>query len=320
MRIIENDAMCLFACSIHTANRLLLSGLIVWKSIPKSHVTRISWLLIVLLSLSSCVMPVQTSKSILQGTYIQEAELQSIERNGATRQQVVQQLGPPTAWFERQRILVYGLVKSGSGAVWLIPAFPAAAGGYVEFVEREAVFFVIDSKGGVMHSGRRPVPRGNTWLEAALEWSEEAGFGVALPRTEYVAESAEPGESLIVIYRPRDNQYVLPFVPPKEELLFNYDFFAEVYLDSVLVAQLRSKTYLSVRVPAGSHALLVSPYADYNPMLEYRSASLDLETQPGKTYFLDMRIEAGKGYIGSMVDEESAEAATKELARLRETW
>ena len=55
-------------------------------------------------------------------------------------------------------------------------------------------------------------------------------------------------------------------------------------------------------------------------MLEYRLASLDLETQPGKTYFLDMRIEAGKGYIGSMVEEKSAETAMKDLAGLRETW
>ena len=102
----------------------------------------------------------------------------------------------------------------------MIPVFPAAAGGYVEFVEREAIFFSINDEDRVVHAGRRAVPLGTTWLEAALEWSQDAGFVVALPRTEYVAESTEPGESLIVIYRPRDNQYVLPFVPPKEKLLF----------------------------------------------------------------------------------------------------
>jgi hypothetical protein len=275
---------------------------------------------LLLLTLASCVIPVQSGETIIQGQHVHETELQNIERQRSTRPQIEQQLGPPTAWFERQRILAYGLIKSESGAAWMIPGFPAAAGGYVEFVEREAIFFAIDTEGRVVHAGRRAVPLGTTWLEAALTWSGEAGFAVPVPRDEYFAESVESDESLLVIYRPRDNQYVLPFIPPKDKLLFNYDFFAEVYVDSVLIAQLRSKTYLSVRVPVGSHALLVSPYADYNPMLEYRSASLHLETQPGKTYFFDTRIEAGKGYIGSMVEEKSAETAIKELAALLETW
>ena len=275
---------------------------------------------LLLLPLASCVIPLQSGETIIQGQHVQEATLQNIERQRSTKQQIEQQLGPPTAWFKRQRILVYGLIKSESGAAWMIPGFPAAAGGYVEFVEREAIFFAIDSEGRVVHAGRRAVPLGTTWLEAALALSGEAGFEVPVPRDKYFAESVESDESLLVIYRPRDNQYVLPFVPPRERLLFKGNFFAEVYLDSVLVAQLRSKTFVSVYVPAGSHALFVSPYADYNPMIEYRSASLHMETQPGKTYFLDTRIEAGKGYIGSMIEEKSAETATKELAGLRETW
>ena len=290
------------------------------NSTRKLLVARLRCLLVVLLPLSSCVVPIQTGETTVQGRYVQDGELQSIEQQGATRAEIEQQLGPPTVWFERQRILVYGLVKSDSGALWMIPGYPAAAVGFIEFIERDAFFFAIDAEGKVEHSGRRPVPLGATWLEAALEWSREAGFEVPAPRSEFIGESAGPDDSMIVIYRPRDNQYILPFSPPRERLLFNFEFFGEVYIDSVLIAQLRSRTYFSVRLPAGSHTVFVSPYADYNPMIEYRSASVDLETEPGTTYYIDMRMEAGKGYIGPIIQNNLAETATPLLTGLRETW
>jgi hypothetical protein len=105
-----------------------------------------------------------------------------------------------------------------------------------------------------------------------------------------------------------------------ERLLFNFDFFAEVYVDSVLIAQLRTKTYLSVRVSPGSHTLLVTPFADHNPMIEYRSARIDIESRPGTTQFIDLRMEAGKGYIGPVIEERPAETAIPALAGLVETW
>ena len=265
-------------------------------------------------------MPVDTAETILEGRYVGEAELERVRHEGTTRLQVERQLGSPTAWFERQRILVYGLVKSDAAAAWLVPGFPAAAGGYVEFVEREAIFFAIDARDSVVRAGRRSVPRGTTWLEAAMEWSRDAGLNVPAPRDEYVAESVLADESLIVIYRPRDNQYVFPFTPPRERLLFNFDFFAEVYLDSALLTQLRSKSYFSVRVPPGAHTLFVSPYADQNPMLEYRPATIDIETRPGTTVFVDVRMEAGKGHIGPVIQEMQAADAAPSLTGLRETW
>ena len=277
-------------------------------------------LLAALLPLSSCVMPVQTGETIIQGRYVQEAELQNIKHEGATRPQVEQRLGPPTAWFERQRILVYGLMRSDSAAVWLIPGFPTSAGGYLEFVEREAIFLAINAEDRVVHAGRRSVPRGMTWLEAALEWSREAGWDASAPRSEFVAESVQPDQSLIVIYRPRDNQYVLPFLPPGERLLSNFDFFAEVYLDSVLITQLRSRTYFSIRVPPGSHTVFVSPYADQNPMIDYHSASMNIEIRPGTARYIDLRMEAGKGYIGPVIQEVPEAAAKPALAGLPETW
>lgn len=318
--IVLRTVMNLFARSIQPTNRYPPTTFVARKSTPKTHVSRLLCLLAVLLPLSSCVIPVQTGETILEGRYVQEAELQSIKHQGSTRLQVEQQLGPPTAWFERQRILVYGLIRSDSAAVWVIPGFPASTGGYLEFVEREAIFFAINAEDSVVHAGRRSVPRGTTWLEAALEWSRGAGLTVPVPRSEFFAESVEPAESLIVIYRPRDNQYVLPFSPPMERLLFNFDFFAEVYVDSVLIAQLRTKTYLSVRVSPGSHTLLVTPFADHNPMIEYRSARIDIESRPGTTQFIDLRMEAGKGYIGPVIEERPAETAIPALAGLVETW
>jgi hypothetical protein len=318
--IVVRIALTRLACSTKPANRFPLLGLVARNSTLKARILRLSCLLAVLLPLSSCVMPVQTGETILQGRYVQEAELQSMTNGGVTRLQVEQRLGPPTAWFERQRILVYGLVKSDSAAVWFIPVFPASTGGYLEFVEREAIFLAIDAEDDVVHAGRRSVPRGMTWLEAALEWSRETGWDAPAPRSKFFAESVEPDESLIVIYRPRDNQYVLPFLPPGERLLTNFDIFAEVYLDSVLITQLRSRTYFSIRVPPGSHTLFVAPYADQNPMLEYRSESIEVDARPGTTRFIELRIEAGKGYIGPLIQETPEAAAMPVLAGLPETW
>lgn len=318
--IVVRIALSLFACPTEPASRFSLFGPVARNAALKAQILRLDFLLAALLPLSGCVMPVPTGETIVQGRYVQEAELQNINHEGSTRPQVEQQLGPPTAWFERQRILVYGLVRSDSAAIWLIPGFPASAGGYLEFVEREAIFLAIDAEDRVVHAGRRPVPRGMTWLEAGLKWSREKGWPVAAPRSEYVVESVQPDEALLVIYRPRDNQHVLPFLPPGERLLSNLEVFAEVYLDSVLITQLRSRTYFSIRVPPGSHTLFVSPYADQNPMLEYRSASMNIEAPPGTTQFIDLRMEAGKGYIGPLIQEMPESAATPALAKLPETW
>ena len=318
--IVVRIALTLFACSTEPASRFPLFVLLARNSTLKALPLRRICLLAALLSLSGCVMPVQTGETIVEGRYVEEAELQNINHEGSTRLQVEQQLGPPTAWFERQRILVYGLVRSDSAALWLIPGFPTSAGGYLEFVEREAIFLAINAEDRVVHAGRRSVPRGMTWLEAGLKWSRETGWPVAGPRSDYVAESVQPDEALIVIYRPRDHQYVLPFLPPGERLLANLEVFAEVYLDSVLITQLRSKTYFSIRVPPGSHTLFVSPYADQNPMLDYRSASMDIEARPGTTQFIDLRMEAGKGYIGPLIQATPEAAATLALSKLPETW
>jgi hypothetical protein len=318
--IVLRIAMKLFARSIEPGECFAAFMFVARLATLKAHVSRLNCLLAMLLPLSSCVMPVQTGETILRGRYVQEAELQKIEHEGATRLQVERRLGPPTAWFERQRILVYGLVRSDSAAVWLIPGFPTSTGGYLEFVEREAIFLAINADDSVVGAGRRSVPRGMTWLEAALKWSREAGLAVSAPHSEFFAESIQPDESLIVIYRPRDNQYVLPFFPPGERLLSNFDFFAEVYLDSILITQLRSKSYFSIRVPPGSHILFVSPYADQNPMLEYRSATVEIEARPATTQFIDVRMEAGKGYIGPVIQQMPESTATPVLARLPETW
>jgi len=318
--IVMRIAAYLFASSIGLVKRCPPSRFVARNSAPKTRISTLACILAVSLPLPGCAVPVQTGETILQGTYVQESELQRIEQIGATRPEVEQQLGPPTAWFERQRILVYGLVRSDSAALWLIPGFPTSTGGFLEFVEREAVFLAIDAGESVVHVGRRSVPRGTTWLEAALQWSREAGWAVSAPRSEYFAERVQPDDCRIVIYRPRDNQYVLPFSPPGERLLLDFNLFAEVYLDGVLVTQLRSRTYFSIRVPPGSHTLFVSPYADQNPTIEYRSASIDVEARPGTSRFIDLRIEAGKGYIGPVIREMPEAAAKPVLAGLPETW
>jgi hypothetical protein len=178
---------------------------------------------------------------------------------------------------------VYGLLKTAKvGAFWIIalPAPPAMVGGVVHPVEREALYIVFDQSDAVVDWGRGKVSKGVTWLSAALDWSRSRHLKLPEPRKEFVEIAPAAEQSVIYFYRPRDIQHLFPGFPPAESILFGLEPFAEVYLDSALLGQLRRKSYLAIPLHAGIYDFLVVPYMDYNPELQYRSADIQITLQP----------------------------------------
>lgn len=275
--------------------------------------------------LAACaVVPVPSEDQTLEGRQFTDSELLFIHPGVTTGDEIAGRLGAPTIWFPDQRILVYGLRKTaGTGLVWFV-ASPSgvAAGGRVQGEEREAVFIALDERGIVTNRGRAPVKRGTSWLGAALAWSGVTGLDVPQPREVFAEiDPAGPGQVMVYFYRPRDNQHYLPLVPPAQRLAPGVADFVNIFLDGVLAGQLRLKTYLALQVTPGEHTFVLSADTDdvVNQQL-YRDASLRMSVPTPGSSFIDVRVEAGKGYIGPVLGRRSRAEAIDVIGALRETW
>lgn len=280
---------------------------------------------IVLWTAGCLMVPVPTSEVVLSGRYIAESELGFLKNHQTTKYDVLTQLGPATIWLKPQRTLVYGLVKTAkTGLFWIIGggapgALGGVAGGVLHFVDREALFIVFDETDTLVDSGQVKVENRVTWLSAALAWGRSKGLKLAEPQVEF-AETVPPlQQSIIYFYRPRDIQHVFPGFPPAESILFGLDPFPEVYLNAALVGQIRRKSYLTLTLDPGTYEFRFVPLLD-NPDLNYRDASIQITVQPDLEYFVDVRIETGKGISQPVVSQRSREEAIPLLQLLRETW
>jgi hypothetical protein len=296
-----------------------------WRNSMKRQEMSLGLTVLFVLSLGAClVLPVPISERMLAGRQLVESELGFLERRPTTRDDVAKQLGPATIWLESQRTAVYGLVKTAKTGVFWIIALPhprGMVGGVVHRVEREALYIVFDQSDTVADWGRGKVAKGVTWLSAALDWSKSRDLKLPEPREEFVEIAPGAEQSVIYFYRPRDIQHLFPGFPPAESIFLGMlDPFAEVYLESALLGQLRRKTYLAIPLYAGTYDFRVVPYMDYNPELQYRSASIQMTLQAGLVYFVNIEIETGKGFIGPVISQRSRDEAMPLLKALRETW
>lgn len=282
------------------------------------------YILLSILVASCIATPIPVEQKTLEGRRYTDSDLQFVQTGATASNEIRRHLGQPTIRLRAQRILVYGLREvAGTGWVWLL-ASPGGtgAGGIIETENKEAIFFVLNDQEILTNWGRMPVKRGQTWLGAALEWSQALGVKTPQPRQAfYEVFPTGPEQSLVYFYRPRDYQHYLPVVAPAERLLSGVADFVNIYLDGELVGQLRWKSYLVVSVAPGEHAFSISPDTDdvVNPQL-YRSASLGLSIEPQTTRFIEVGVEAGKGIVEPRLIERSHEQAIDVIGALRESW
>lgn len=278
----------------------------------------LAWLLPCLLTAACVAVPVPVARDVIEGRQYTDAQLDFVEPGATTRSDVSAALGEPTIWLPDQRIMVYGLRRTGPlGMLIFLPGNVA----YVEREEREAVFVATDARGAVARRGRAPIDVRETWLTAALEWARTQGLDVRAPGDRFTEETPAPGESVIHVYRPRDYQHYLPLVPPAEGLLFGAAKFVDVRLDGRLVAQLQRGTYASIHAPPGAHVITVNPDTDDvgNASL-HRTASIRVDAARGGTVFVDVGVRAGFGVIEPVLVLRDRSEALEAIAELRQCW
>jgi len=282
------------------------------------------YILLAMLVVSCIVIPVPVEQKVAEGRHFADSDLQFVQTGVTARNDIARYLGQPTIWLRAQHTLVYGLREvAGTGWVWLL-ASPAGTGtaGIIETENKEAIFFVLNDREVLTNWGRMPVKRGQTWLGAALEWSQAAGVKTPQPRQAfYAALPTAPEQSLIYFYRPLDYQHYLPFVPPAKRLLSGVADFVNIYQNGELVGQLRYKSYLMVSLTPGEHTFSINPDTDdvVNPQL-YRTARLTLSIAPQTNRFIEVGVEAGKGVIEPRLVERSHDEAIDAIGALRESW
>jgi hypothetical protein len=224
-------------------------------------------------------------------------------------------------WLASQRILVYGLRRVESGALWFIGAGLSGTGGLVKGETKEAVYLVLDDKDVVTNWGRAPLTHCETWLSAANKWAALKKLDVPQAHGRFVEESPTAEQSFIYFYRPRDFQYYLPFAPPGEKVALGVADYAEISQDDMLVGQIRWQSYVIVRVAPGTHRFVVNPDTDcvVNPDI-YRSAIIQLDISPETVTFVEMGIQAGRGTIEPVLINRTRSEAISVIENLRESW
>lgn len=278
--------------------------------------------LIASIFLVSCVaIPVPPERVVLDGKEFTDSELEFVRTGASTRSEVTFKLGNPTIWFPEQRILVYGLHRVESGALWFMGAGLSGAGGRVQGETKEAVYLVFDDNDVVTHWGRAQAKRCDTWLSAATRWTGSENLKTPPTHDRFVEATPTMEQGLIYFYRPRDFQHVLPLVPPAKKVMSGVAEYADISLNGNLVGQIRWQSYVVVRVPPGSHSFVIDPDTDCvaNPDI-YHNAIIQLDVAPGTVTFVDVGIQAGLGTIEPILVNRPRGEALSEIKNLRESW
>ncbi len=278
--------------------------------------------LIASIFLASCVViPVPVEQAVLDGKRFTDSDLDFVRLGTTARREVIGNLGNPTIWLSAQRILVYGLRRVETGALWFIGAGLSGAGGLVRGETKEAVYLVLDDKDVVTHWGRAPVKRCETWLSAATEWAGSTRIEIPQEHGQFVEEAPTTEQSLIYFYRPRDFQHFLPLVPPAEKMPLGVADHADISQDGKLVGQIRWQSYVVVRVPPGTHRFVVNPDTDCVVNAEiYRSAIIQLDVAPETITFVDLGIQAGLGTVEPILVNRPRSEAISVIEKLRASW
>lgn len=267
------------------------------------------------------IIPVPVEHEVIAGKQFSDSELAFVQLGKTTRHEAIDYLGNPTIWLTRQRILVYGLRRVETGALWFIGGGLSGAGGLLKGEAKEAVYLVFDDKDVVTHWGRSQVKRGETWLSGATEWADSEGIKISEARDHFFEETPSTKQSLIYFYRPRDYQYFLPLVPPAKKIPAGIASYADVFQDGLLVGQIRWQCYVVVRASHGSHSFMVNTDTDdvVNPET-YRSATIRLDIAPESVTFVDVGIRAGYGAIEPILVNRARGDAITVIKGFRECW
>lgn len=260
---------------------------------------------------SACfVLPVPAPTKVLEGRRSASMDLSFLRPGVTSPEEAKRWLGPPTAWLQAQRILVYGARYTERE---LLVGAGAAGGGAtarVPLVKAEGLFLAFDEDARLLAWGGGPVASDETWLGGALRWAKSADCTVPSPAKAFGPGPLPPGSGRLVLYCTQRESWRDP------------DFFPAVVLDGQPCGQLRKGAYLSLEVEAGCHDLIALPdtRTGPSPAQVRRPGILQLQLHPGQVAYAELRVESGLLASAAHLVPRDPPAALKALASLKETW
>jgi hypothetical protein len=125
-----------------------------------------------LLTLTGCFSVSVPLTPTVTGYTIKPEHLEWVRPNETTRQEIVDNWGPPTFELRDERLLGYAwtIDKSASWELWRIGADPVIKEGHWGGVSRHSALFAYDPRGRILKVQVIPVPESTTLEQAARDW------------------------------------------------------------------------------------------------------------------------------------------------------
>jgi len=257
--------------------------------------------------LSGCaavVVPTPENE-VLSGRKITNENIAFIEQGVTSRNDVIQELGPPDMDFNDLQTIAYSWEVLDSYMPWVI----AGGGAGVEKIGKPyALLIAFDKDDNVLNFEIRERWPLDTLRGHALKWIEREKLDVPEP-TKFVISEVPKGKAVLYVYRPGGFGDAPLLHQPS------------VSVDGRLVAELRKGGYIEKFLQSGLHTVSVDPDPNTNRRQWARPIrSFSFDALPDKAYYLKVRVKWGMGKLDPELTICPAEVAVPVLKDLKPTW
>lgn len=266
--------------------------------------------LFVPLGCAAVIVPVPENE-VLSGREITNENLAFIKQGVTSRNEVIQELGPPAMDFKELRATAYSWEVLGYYMPWVIGGGLSGAGGVAKIGKPYALLIAFDKDDHVSKfeiKERWPL---DTLRSHAVKWIKRENLDVQEPPDEFVTLELPKTQAVLYIYRPGGFGDAPLLIQPA------------VSVDGQLVAELRKGGYIARLLHPGFHTVSVDP--DPNPTSFLRPEQTPIRTfsfdaLPAKAYYLKVRVKWGWGKLDPELTIYPPEDAVPVIKKLKPTW
>jgi hypothetical protein len=244
---------------------------------------------------------------------VPERDIDFIKVGVTSRDEVIEELGPPYLSFEDLQIIAYSWVVVGAYVPWIIGGEGQAAGGVEQIGVRYVLLIAFDKHDGVIKHEIKERWLFDTIRGHATKWAERENLAVPPPTISFVKSEIPKGKAVIYILRPGGLRDAPLLHQPT------------VSVDGEVVAELRKGGYVARTLKPGVHTVSVDANDDSPCSVNERwPVTADtFEVLPDTAYFLNIHLK----YLSLTIQQPTpvlkfceADEALPILRNLRPTW
>ncbi len=265
------------------------------------NLVRLSGCLLLIVSAGCVVIPIPLPETVAAGKEITSEQVTLIIPGRTHREDVIRALGEPYAEFPDLRIVGYRWVTNRGGIIWGAGAPGGAGAGAIPMNIPYDLLIAFDSADRVVTFEKLSFDRLRHWeslREQALIWAESQDLVVPKAPSMFVAREIAPGQSVLYLYL---ESGFLGLIKP------------EVRVNGKAVGWLRRGEYVAIALAPGAHTVTVDlPLQTVKPWWP-TVASIDVQTLPGQTHYVTVRVRDRAPPVLTVRSEEEALPALKEM-------